>query len=220
MGTTATGCPAAQRSADFRRSQWDSRGGCPHVISYESDRRKISESAAAVSAWPGSSSHRGSLARNVIQRAHRGKSDRPSRERFGSICMREPVQSASKPSAAAQAWSILWNRPGAVRLIRKNLASLGIETGFQILKQDSLRALQVLAVRQILFFSILLTRWKKPTSSALEKLSTSSLLKDESIVIAEHQKKFEPGEIFGPLRRYRKLVQGDAALSFYRLAVD
>ena len=55
---------------------------------------------------------------------------------------------------------------------------------------------------------------------ALEKLSTSGLLKDESIVIAEHQKKFEPGEIFGSLRRYRKLVQGDAVLSFYRLAVN
>ncbi len=54
---------------------------------------------------------------------------------------------------------------------------------------------------------------------ALETLSKSGLLKDESIVIAEHQKKFDPGEVFGSLRRYRKLVQGDAALSFYRLAL-
>ena len=52
----------------------------------------------------------------------------------------------------------------------------------------------------------------------LEALSKSGLLKHESIVIAEHHKKFDPGEAFGWLRRYRKLVQGDAALSFYRLA--
>jgi hypothetical protein len=36
------------------------------------------------------------------------------------------------------------------------------------------------------------------------------------VAIAEHAKRFDPGEVFGELRRYRKLVQGDAALSFYR----
>jgi len=39
---------------------------------------------------------------------------------------------------------------------------------------------------------------------------------ERSLVIAEHEKRFDPGEVFGELRRYRKLVQGDAALSFYR----
>jgi hypothetical protein len=37
-----------------------------------------------------------------------------------------------------------------------------------------------------------------------------------SMVIAEHEKKFDPGEEFGQLRRFRRLVQGSAALSFYR----
>jgi hypothetical protein len=37
------------------------------------------------------------------------------------------------------------------------------------------------------------------------------------MVIAEHDKKFDPGEEFGPLRRFRKLVQGSSALSFYRM---
>ena len=50
----------------------------------------------------------------------------------------------------------------------------------------------------------------------LETLSKSQLLKPESIVIAEHQKKFDPGESFQSLVRFRKLEQGDAALSFYR----
>ena len=41
-------------------------------------------------------------------------------------------------------------------------------------------------------------------------------LKAGSVVLAEHFKKFDPGDKFGELRRYRTLVQGDAVLSFYR----
>jgi 16S rRNA G966 N2-methylase RsmD len=48
--------------------------------------------------------------------------------------------------------------------------------------------------------------------AALEK---SSLLKPESMVIAEHSKHFDPPEKVGALARERKLVQGDAVLSFY-----
>lgn len=107
----------------------------------------------------------------------------------------------------------------AVRLIRKNLASLRIETGFEILKQNSLHALRALAFTADFIFLDPPYEMEEAYRQALEKLSTSGLLKAQSIVIAEHQKKFEPGEAFGPLRRYRKLVQGDAALSFYRLAL-
>jgi hypothetical protein len=38
-----------------------------------------------------------------------------------------------------------------------------------------------------------------------------------SLVVAEHEKKFDPGDEFGSLRRIRKLTQGNAALSFYRI---
>jgi hypothetical protein len=41
-------------------------------------------------------------------------------------------------------------------------------------------------------------------------------LKDTSVVIAEHEKRYDPGEAFSTLHRYRTLTQGDAALSFYR----
>jgi hypothetical protein len=36
-------------------------------------------------------------------------------------------------------------------------------------------------------------------------------------VIAEHEKRYDPGARFGELQRFRVLEQGDAALSFYRL---
>ncbi len=109
----------------------------------------------------------------------------------------------------------------ATELIKQNLVSLGIETGFQILKQDSIRALRALesggSVADFVFFDPPYDM-EDAYRQTLETLSTSRLLKPESIVIAEHQKKFDPGESFESLRRYRKLEQGDAALSFYRQA--
>jgi 16S rRNA (guanine966-N2)-methyltransferase len=108
----------------------------------------------------------------------------------------------------------------ATELIKQNLVSLGIETGFQILKQDSIRALRAVesagGVSDFVFFDPPYDM-EDAYRQTLETLSTSRLLKPESIVIAEHQKKFDPGESFESLRRYRKLEQGDAALSFYRL---
>jgi 16S rRNA G966 N2-methylase RsmD len=53
-------------------------------------------------------------------------------------------------------------------------------------------------------------------AKTLAALAESKLLRERSVVIAEHEKRFDPGEAFGELRRYRKLAQGDAALSFYR----
>jgi hypothetical protein len=37
-------------------------------------------------------------------------------------------------------------------------------------------------------------------------------------VVAEHEKKFDPGERAGGLVRFRIVKQGDTALSFYRKA--
>jgi len=107
----------------------------------------------------------------------------------------------------------------AAEVIRQNLQSLGIELGFQILKQDAVRALHSLESRSIVADFVFLDppyRTEEAYRRTLEVLGDSRLLKDESIVIAEHQKKFDPGEAFGWLQRYRKLQQGDAALSFYR----
>jgi len=109
----------------------------------------------------------------------------------------------------------------AAELIKENLSSLGISTGFQILKQDSIRTLRGLESGGTAADFIFLDppyEMEEAYRQALETISKSSVLKDESIVIAEHQKKFEPGEASGSLRRYRKLVQGDGVLSFYRLA--
>jgi len=108
----------------------------------------------------------------------------------------------------------------AAELIRENLQSLGMETGFQVLKQDSIRALRGLDARGLAADFVFLDppyRLEGAYRQTLEVLSETRLLSPGTIVIVEHQKKFDPEEAFGSLRRYRKLVQGDAALSFYRL---
>jgi 16S rRNA (guanine966-N2)-methyltransferase len=108
----------------------------------------------------------------------------------------------------------------AVGLIRRNLDSLGVESGFEVLRQDVLRAVRTLAAKNVAANFIFLDppyRMEKVYVQALQLLSQSSLLAADTIVVAEHDKRFDPGDDFTPLQRYRKLKQGDAALSFYRL---
>lgn len=109
----------------------------------------------------------------------------------------------------------------AAELIRCNLQSLGIESGFELLKQDSSQALRALAARGIKPDVIFLDppyRIEDAYRQTLSSLANSPLLKSETIIVAEHQKKFDPGEAFSALQRYRKLQHGDAVLSFYREA--
>ena len=60
-------------------------------------------------------------------------------------------------------------------------------------------------------------RMKDAYANTLRALADSSLIWAMSVVIAEHEKKFDPGDEFGALRRFRLLAQGSAALSFYRM---
>jgi 16S rRNA (guanine(966)-N(2))-methyltransferase RsmD len=110
--------------------------------------------------------------------------------------------------------------PRAVRAIRSNLASLKIETGFEILERNVAAALRLLDARAVTCdFCFLDPPYRKQEDydHVLSFLARSQLLKPASLVIAEHDKRFDPGENFAPLMRRRLLRQGDAALSFYQL---
>jgi len=107
----------------------------------------------------------------------------------------------------------------AAELVRKNLRSLEIENGFQIVHRDSshaLRELDAAGIHADFIFFDPPYRMEEAYRQTLEELSESRLLKSETIVVAEHQKKFDPGEQIASLERYRLLKQGDAVLSFYR----
>jgi 16S rRNA (guanine(966)-N(2))-methyltransferase RsmD len=108
----------------------------------------------------------------------------------------------------------------AAEVIRANLQSLGIEEGFQIIEREADTALRLLDSQAIACdFCFLDPPYKHEElyEEVLGFLSQSQMLRRESVVIAEHDKHYDPGASFGALERYRKLRQGDAVLSFYRL---
>lgn len=107
------------------------------------------------------------------------------------------------------------------RLLRENLSSLGIASGFEVQEREAAQALPLLdSAGVVCDFCFLDPPYQMRGSyeRTLGFLSHSRLLQPSSIVIAEHEKRFDPDERFGALLRYRKLEQGEAALSFYRLA--
>jgi len=107
----------------------------------------------------------------------------------------------------------------AAELIGENLKSLGIANRFRIVKSDVLRALTQLDGQGVVADVVFLDppyRLKQEYGETLLALAESKLLAESAVAIAEHEKRFDPGEAFADLRRYRKLDQGDAGLSFYR----
>jgi 16S rRNA (guanine966-N2)-methyltransferase len=107
----------------------------------------------------------------------------------------------------------------AAEVIAGNLKSLSIVAGFQIIKVDAAKALRQLDTAGSTIDYVFLDppySMQEEYAKTLAALAKSKLLHQKSVVIAEHQKRFDPGEAFAGLGRYRKLVQGDAALSFYR----
>ena len=110
----------------------------------------------------------------------------------------------------------------AADLVRQNLLSLGIREGIEILPQESAHSLSGLERRRLQPDYIFLDppyRLREVYHKTLEILGSSSLSR-QALVIAEHEKRFDPGEKFGHLQRIRKFEQGDAGLSFYRRTVS
>lgn len=110
----------------------------------------------------------------------------------------------------------------AAGVIRANLKSLGAGEGFEIVEREAGRALRLLdsqAIRADYCFLDPPYRMHDEYEETLGFLAQSRMLHAGSVVIAEHDKRFDPGERIGALSRTRLLEQGDAALSFYRLGL-
>ena len=124
-------------------------------------------------------------------------------------------------SRGAQAVYFVESSARAAAVIRENLRALGIGERFEIHAREVQRALRMLDSQTVAPDYVFLDppyRRQEAYDETLRFLSQSRLLRPASTVIAEHGKKFDPGERFGALQRYRLLQQGDAALSFYRLS--
>ena len=105
------------------------------------------------------------------------------------------------------------------RCVRKNLASLKVESGFEIIERDAdaaLRRLDSQAVAADICYLDPPYADEQAYEDTLGFLSQSQMIGPRSLVIAEHSKRFDPGDQIGSLVRFRTLKQGDATLSFYR----
>lgn len=128
-------------------------------------------------------------------------------------------------SRGAQMVYFAESQHAAAAVIRHNLSSLSIESGHEIIELDVTRALRQLAKRAVQCdFCFLDPPWPDAAAytDTLILLANLPVLKSSSIAIAEHDHRYDPGKSFagesGTLQRFRKLEQGDAALSFYRLS--
>jgi 16S rRNA (guanine(966)-N(2))-methyltransferase RsmD len=107
----------------------------------------------------------------------------------------------------------------AVRVIQENLRSLGIRERTTVLEQDVNRTLRDLETKNVSPSYVFLDppyADREAYQDTLAFLAQSPVVGQPCIVIAEHDKREDPGEAFGELRRYRLLEQGDGKLSFYR----
>ena len=119
------------------------------------------------------------------------------------------------------------NASSAVAALRANLAALKICSGFQLEERSVPVVLRNLSARNDHFSLVYLDPpWEDATAytQSLNLLagSAAALLDPEVIVVAEHARRGSAtlADTYGALHRYRLLEQGDAALSFYRLAAS
>jgi 16S rRNA (guanine(966)-N(2))-methyltransferase RsmD len=119
------------------------------------------------------------------------------------------------------------NHSPAAKLIRLNLDSLKIDSGYTILAADARTALQKLSASHTSSTPPIDFVFVDPPYAnhadydrTLAFLSSNSanFLAPDALVIFEHHHKFHLPESSGRLARTRLLKQGDAALSFFRYA--
>ena len=167
-----------------------------------------------------------------------GANTRPTSDR-----LRETLFNVVAPKVANSVWIDLFAGSGAVgiealsrgarmvyfaeedakaaRVIRENLRSLKITEGYEVHEREVIYMLRQLDAAAIICdFCFLDPPYAHHGAyeQTLGFLSQCQLIVPHGIVIAEHDKHSDLEDRYGALARYRRLQQGDAVLSFYRLA--
>jgi 16S rRNA (guanine(966)-N(2))-methyltransferase RsmD len=100
----------------------------------------------------------------------------------------------------------------ACRIIRENLKSLEVENGFKVLEMDLIKGLDVIDVQ----FDIAYVDPPYEREDLYEATLNRFGNAEAGLLVIEHSKRKELPDAAGKLRKIRSLVQGDAALAFYR----
>jgi 16S rRNA (guanine966-N2)-methyltransferase len=123
-------------------------------------------------------------------------------------------------SRGARQAILIESDPKAARVIRHNLAALGIVAGAEVIEADALAGLERIANRRVVADFFFLDPPYETTEEhlrALEFLDRSHLIAPQGLVIVEHASRMEVPNRFVRLECTRQVEQGDATLSFYRL---
>jgi 16S rRNA G966 N2-methylase RsmD len=108
----------------------------------------------------------------------------------------------------------------AQQLIRKNLETLGIKSGYYLIRTTVAKALERLEQEGSRFDYLFLDPPYQEIAEyhhVLRLLARSHLLDSQSLVIAEHSRHTLLEEAYGSLRRQRLIRHGDTQLGFYRM---
>lgn len=108
----------------------------------------------------------------------------------------------------------------AAQVIRANLESLGATQEADVYERtamDTLRLLSEAGVAPTVVFLDPPYQQQGAYAQVLRVVGQTQLLAPGGILVAEHEKRFDPGPGEGSLQRYRRLDQGESSLSFYRI---
>ena len=112
------------------------------------------------------------------------------------------------------------NHASTMRLLRENLATLEIKSEARVIASSVSSAIAKLEKEPLAIFDFIFLDPPYANEIAYEAtlhaLETSSLVGPSTIIIAEHNKKARLPKSLTRLQQFRTLVQGDAALTFYR----
>jgi 16S rRNA (guanine966-N2)-methyltransferase len=108
----------------------------------------------------------------------------------------------------------------ACHIIRENLTTLGVEEGAQILEMDLVRALDTIDLPFDIAFIDPPYEREDLYQVILDRFAGAELLNPDGLLILEHSKRKQLPDAAGSILKTRFLVQGDAALAFYRPARD
>jgi 16S rRNA (guanine966-N2)-methyltransferase len=149
-------------------------------------------------------------------------SDRVSGSRFVDVFAGTGAVGIEALSRGAVEVVFIEKHAPAVALIRRNLESLGVETGVSVVSADAVRGLEELAAKHTpVDDSVGLVFLDPPYAKAeqyarvLGFLGSARFLAPGSLVIAEHRRTLDLPQHFGKLLQTRVLRQGDATLSFF-----
>jgi 16S rRNA (guanine(966)-N(2))-methyltransferase RsmD len=110
-------------------------------------------------------------------------------------------------------------KPMAVSLIRQNLELTGLSDRAEVYALDVLKALNLFERKGAKFDLVFVgAPYDDPIlEKTLIKISETSILRSQALVVAEHRKQHSLAEAYGKLRLVREARYGETTLSFYEV---